>query len=530
MTDAPTTDPTFRLAPVLGALSMATDLADGHPPEKVLRTVTLAMGLARAHGIPGPELADTYYTALLLFLGCTAYAPDEARLGAGEDIALRRALGFADGASRWDTLTAAVEATAGRPLLPRLRGIGALLFDPDEATAYATAQCEVAVHLAGRLHMPSGVLAALAQKEERADGRGAPRGLAGGALTMPIRVVRLAHIAETALRVGGPALALETVRRRRGTQCDPELADRLLAEWPTLFAPLETASIWQAFLDAEPAPYREHPAHQLGALAETFGCFADLKSAWMRGHSMAVADLALHAAGLAGFPAAGARALWLAALLHDLGRVSVPNAIWDKPGPLELVERERVASAALHTRRILERAPPLAGIAELAAMAGERYDGSGHPRGLAGPALPREGRLLAAADVYVALTTPRAWRAAFPLGAAAEQLRDEARRGRLCADAVQAVLAATGQASHARRSIRPLGLSARELDVLRPLAQGRTNKEIAATLGISARTVGHHIASIFTKTGVTTRAGASLVAMEHRLLDLTTDSPTDDTP
>lgn len=97
-------------------------------------------------------------------------------------------------------------------------------------------------------------------------------------------------------------------------------------------------------------------------------------------------------------------------------------------------------------------------------------------------------------------------------------LVDEADAGRLGRSAVDAVLACTGHGRSVADVARPAGLTEREVDVLRLIARGRSNKEAARELGISAKTVGTHVEHIYAKAGVTTRAGATLFAMEHDLV------------
>jgi DNA-binding CsgD family transcriptional regulator len=142
-------------------------------------------------------------------------------------------------------------------------------------------------------------------------------------------------------------------------------------------------------------------------------------------------------------------------------------------------------------------------------------DGSGYHRGIGGTMLSTPARLLAAADAYHAMTQPRPYRDAFTPEDAAAQLRADVDAGRLDGDAADAVLTAAGHASgRARASAGPAGLTAREGDVLGLLAQGMSNKAIAAALGISAKTVGNHVEHIYSKLGVGNRAGAALRAME----------------
>ena len=118
-------------------------------------------------------------------------------------------------------------------------------------------------------------------------------------------------------------------------------------------------------------------------------------------------------------------------------------------------------------------------------------------------------RLLAAADVYAALVADRPHRPAFSRDEAARILRAEPG---LCPDAVEAVLDTPG-----RRATFPAGLSEREVEVLVLLARGLTNKQIAAELVVSPRTVQHHVAHVYAKIDRRTRAGAAMFAAEHGL-------------
>src|SRR5437879_12899448 len=87
----------MRLAELLGGVSLASDLANGFPPGKVLRTVVLAVEVGRRAGIDASTLRDAYYTTLLRFLGCTGFAHEEAHeFGAGNDIAVRNVMAMAD--------------------------------------------------------------------------------------------------------------------------------------------------------------------------------------------------------------------------------------------------------------------------------------------------------------------------------------------------------------------------------------------------------------------------------------------------
>jgi HD-GYP domain-containing protein (c-di-GMP phosphodiesterase class II) len=165
---------------------------------------------------------------------------------------------------------------------------------------------------------------------------------------------------------------------------------------------------------------------------------------------------------------------------------------------------------------VLERCPALAPLAPLAGSHHERIDGSGYHRGVRSSDLPFDARLLAAADALCELTEPRATRPALHLPVAAVELTAEARAGVLDADAVAVVLEAAGMPRP--RPSRPNDLTDREIAVLRLLARGLTNQQIAEELVLSTRTVGNHLAHVYDKIGRRTRAGAAVFAMEHGLL------------
>jgi DNA-binding CsgD family transcriptional regulator len=166
---------------------------------------------------------------------------------------------------------------------------------------------------------------------------------------------------------------------------------------------------------------------------------------------------------------------------------------------------------------MLRFSEPLAPLGAIALQHRERLDGSGYPRGLAGAAISRAARILGAADAYRAMREPRSYRPARDQDEAAAELRADVKAGRLDADAVEAVLGAAGHRVSRRRE-GPAGLTAREIEVLRLLARGLSNKQIAASLVIAPKTVGNHIEHIYAKTGASNRAGAGLFAMQQGLL------------
>jgi HD-GYP domain-containing protein (c-di-GMP phosphodiesterase class II)/DNA-binding CsgD family transcriptional regulator len=311
--------------------------------------------------------------------------------------------------------------------------------------------------------------------------------------------------------------AVAVARERSGSQFDPELVEVFCADAPLLFSDLDSLTTWPAVIDAEPALEIVLSDDELESALEAIADFTDLKSPWTIGHSRGVADLACAATEIYGVSDVDAKLVRRAGLVHDLGRLGVSNAIWDKRGPLTAAELERVRLHPYLTERMLASSVALAPIGAIAVQHHERLDGSGYPRGLSGDAITPAGRILAAADAYHAMTEARPHRAARGAEEAAAELRSGVRQARFDGDAAESVLQAAGHPAKRRRDW-PGGLTSREIEVLRLLVRGLSNKEIAEQLVISRKTAGSHVEHIYTKIGASNRAQASLFAIKHGLM------------
>ncbi|MEZ0068642.1 HD-GYP domain-containing protein (c-di-GMP phosphodiesterase class II) [Streptacidiphilus sp. MAP12-20] len=498
-----------RLAEVPAAVSLLTDAAMGAEPGDALRACRVALGFAQELGLPEPQTVDVYYASLLRHIGCTATAGDEAaRFGVAET-ELRPLLTVTDPARPTELLSCLRHAAASVPPGRRAALVLRLVTSGGWATAAQGATCEVAATLAGRLGLGPGVREALLQQYERWDGRGNPRGLTGEQIGLTARICSLAAQAVQLTAMLGPQAAV-TLLRRRGAWLGPELVHRFGQSGEELLASASEGDPCGEALAAEPGLHRLIDPAALPDVAGALGDLADLKSAWLRGHSRGVAALVQHA-----LP--GDETVALAALLHDLGRIAVPARIWDRPGPLTELEREAVELHAYHGERVLRRCAAFAACAPLVGRHHERLDGSGYHRQLSAADLSPEARLLAAADSFCALTEARPHRPPCLPAEAAGLLHSEARAGRLDASAVDAVLAAAGQ-QRRRPPSWPAGLSEREVEVLRLLARGCSNRDIATRLVISVRTAEHHVEHVYAKTGARSRPAAALFAMEQGLL------------
>ncbi len=506
------------LAELLAVLSLATDLGMGQPMEHVLRQCLIAVRLAERIGLGEADREVAYYTALIVWVGCHVDAYEQAKWF-GDDTVLKsdfRRVDLGPGAAR--QLFMLRHLGAGRPVLERARlGVAFLGEGRRSAEAMLENHWLAADDLAARLGLNQQVRDSVEQTFERWDGKGVPKGARGDEILITSRLVALADVIEVFHRSGGTDAAIAVAVERRGTQFDPRIVDVFAAEANSLLTGIDEGSSWDSVLAAEPATGPRLADQGLDAALEAIADFADVKSPFTIGHSRGVAELAGAAALTFGLGEQTGKLIRRAGLVHDLGRLGISNTIWDKPASLSHAETERVRLHPYLTARMLACSPALAPLAAIAIQHHERLDGSGYPSGLAGAGISLEGRVLAAADFYQARIEPRPHRPACTGDDAAAQLRAEVQAGRMDGEAAAAVLSVAGHRVSRRRT-GVAGLTAREVEVLRLLARGLSNKEIAERLFISSKTAGLHLENIYAKTGATNRALASLFAASHGLI------------
>jgi len=507
---------TVRLNELLAALSLACDAGNDFPIEKGLRNTLIATRLAADLRLDRERVSAIYYVGLLRFIGCSAYAHETAKIFP-DDNAMRGAMARVD--FRYPLEAMRQASTLGRGTLGAARAV-AVMATRGKALGEGMqrADCEVMIRGAERLGLTAAVARGLGDVYERWDGHGGPRGLRGDTIDISARILAVAHEAEIHYRISGLAGACAFIKRGAGGWFDPAIAASFVRHAGTLIEPLQQSSVWETVLEAEPQPHLHLTADRVEHVARLFADLADLKCAWTLGHSTAVAELAADAAGRLPLERADGEMVRAAGLLHDIGRLSVPTGIWNKPGPLSRAEWERVRLHPYYAERTLCQSPLLAPIGRLAAAHHERLDGSGYHRGVPGSMLSLPARVLAAADVYQAMCEPRSHRPRRTADAAADQIQQMARRGALDREAVRAVCEAAGHRLSKRTGGWPAGLSDREVEVLRHLARGESEKQIGARLFISPATVHTHVVHIYAKIGASTRATAALFAMEHDLL------------
>lgn len=513
----------FRRADFLMVLAYATDLATGQSRDFALRSCVLAMRLADLASLDVDERRNVYHQALLRYIGCNA---DTHLLASafGDEIALRQDLARIDMGNHSEIAETFVraftrvfkDASPAELALAVQQGLAEAM---QVSVPILAGHCEVAQRIGERIGLSGQMRENLGQLYERWDGQGLPRGLKGDAVKLAVRLVTLAQDAIVLTEAHGPETMAAMIAKRRGGAYEPELADLLLAHAGSLLRGLDGAVDRETILALEPLP---HALLDDEACEEAYLAIADMVDMRMPhtlGHSRAVAALADAAARQMGLPAQDIRELRWAAYTHDIGELAVPVSTWMRTGPLTIRETDAARLHPYHGERALVS---LGGdgkpVAALVLRHHERLDGSGYHRYARAPDLSPAARILAAAEAFQTAREVRPHRPALGDSAAATKLRGAIREGKLCADAVEAVLACAGQPARRSTAERAAGLTPREIEVLRLIASGLTAKEAAQRLEIAPKTADNHIQSLYSKIGVATRAAAALYALERGLV------------
>src|SRR5579862_1734443 len=435
---------TLRLSEIIAALSYALDLTEGQPPGHCLRACWIGMHIGQTLGFDPEALSDLYYALLLKDTGCSSNAARLWQLYGGDELRTKRDFKLVDSQSLLQLAGFVLDhAGPGEALRSRIKRVLNLYRNGEAlATELIHTRCERGANIAKRLGFGDAVSAAIFSLDEHWNGKGRPQGLHGTAIPINARIALLAQVVDVFNTVGGERAARAEVRRRSGSWFDPQVCDAFLAaaQDETFWPALRSERLEALVMALEPAARAIMiDEERLDSIAEAFADIIDAKSNFTYGHSQRVAHYAEIVALELGVSASRRRWLHRGALLHDIGKLAVSNAILDKPGPLDGREWDAVKKHAHFTEEILLRVRVFNELAPVAGAHHERLDGMGYPKSLAGDAISLETRIITAADIFDAITAARPYRQAIPVQEALaimERERDSAVDG-LCLDALK---------------------------------------------------------------------------------------------
>jgi putative nucleotidyltransferase with HDIG domain len=406
---------TLSVSSILSALSYALDLTEGHPRGHSARTCLIGMALGRVIGLPQQEQQDLFYALLLKDAGCSSNADRVFQVFGGDDQAAKRGAWEQD----WRTLRGKASyalkfAEPGGSLGARVKKLLALATGGRAlGRSIYQIRCERGADIAQALGFSKATAHAIRSMDEHWDGGGYPEGRKGQAIPILARIIGVAQVAEIFAEQDGPETALAVVRERRGRWFDPDLVRAFgdVAADAKLWERVASSELDREVAAVEPQVMQfAVDEERLDQIAAAFAWVVDAKSPFTYHHSERVAEFATSIAEHIGLSKAECVRVKRAGLLHDIGKLAVPNRILDKPGRLTSSEWEIVRLHPYYSYQILERVPVFGEFAFDASAHHERMDGRGYYRNLRGDQLSLCARILATADKYDALSADRPYR------------------------------------------------------------------------------------------------------------------------
>ena len=412
----------MRLSELLGALSMALDLTEGQPEGHSMRCCWIGMHIGRAMGLSDAALSDLYYTLLLKDLGCSSNAARICSHYLTDDLTFKRDFKLVNG-SLAQAMKFVLSHTGMKAGMAARFGaiIKGIQNSGDIACELIDTRCTRGSNIARRMRFSEDVAQGIQYLDEHWDGSGLPKGASGSFIPLNARIALLSQVVDVFHTASGPGAACQEVGNRSGSWFDPRVvaAFEQISSDVDFWMMLQSTEIDEAVFALEPQKIaRKVSEDYLDEVAAAFAQVIDAKSTFTSNHSERVMRYTDMIAEEMGCSDEKRRFLRRAALLHDIGKLGVSNAILDKPGKLDDEEWEQMKMHALNSEAILSRVGAFVDLAPIAGAHHERLDGTGYPYGLQGSEITMDTRILTTADIFDALSAERPYRGAMAVSQA----------------------------------------------------------------------------------------------------------------
>ncbi|HEX5322960.1 MAG TPA: HD domain-containing phosphohydrolase, partial [Capsulimonadaceae bacterium] len=393
-----------------------------------VRTCLIGMRIGSDFGLTGADLAGLHYGMLLKDAGGSSVSARMHGILSSEDVQSQGEVKIVN----WCSLSEAIRFAVAHTLpegtfMERANRVFAMIGAPSKLMGdMAHDRGNRGSEFAAGLGLGEQTGKAIYSLEEHWDGSGVPHGLKGEEIPVQARIGCLAQTLDVFVNAFGTGPAYEVINTRRGKWFDPALVDTA-----NRFA--QDTSFWK-IVRKRPQDgiaqlnrrFREASEDDIDTVCETFARIVDAKSPFTANHSHRVRDYASQIAEEFDFTPEKLTFIRRAALLHDIGKLAVPNTILDKEGKLTPDEFDCVKLHPYHTWQILRVIPGFARMAEVAGAHHERLDGSGYFRSLWANQLDQEMRILAVADAFDAMTAERPYKKPLDADEALKLLAKEA--------------------------------------------------------------------------------------------------------
>jgi len=407
---------------IISALTFAIDLTEGAVPGHALRTCILGMRIADAIQLPVKQQASLHSASMLKDVRFGSNSGRMSQVVGSPDPAMK--LGAK--VQNWtrphrptlDTVKLLWhEVLPESSALQRLARIGRIALTQHRNSAEMIAlRCERGADIAEKLGLSVETVQAIRALDEHWDGSGYPERLSGADIPLLARILGVAQHLDVCASERDQVAAIQALHERSNRWFDPTLVhvvnslDNRNVLWTKSLVSDGTDVARRLVLDLEPTENGLVLQSDVDRICEAFADVVDAKSPFTYRHSIGVADVATSMARVLQLAPDRVQLVRRAALLHDLGKLAVPNTILDKTEHLTSEEWEVVVQHPRLTREILSRIDSFGELAEVAGAHHEKLDGSGYPDGLTAQQLSLEARIVAVADVYQALIERRPYR------------------------------------------------------------------------------------------------------------------------
>lgn len=498
---------------ILISISIALDYANGRKPEFSLKLALVSVFLAKLSKCSKEQIELAYLSSLMKSIGCTSYSPEEAKIFSGDDISFKSVFSTVDSISHLDMLNHLRKLPTDNPWNELKMKFQLILEGKTVYKKIVEAHCDSARVLIQEIQLNPEISLIVNDFYERYDGRGIPKKKKKNEIHYVSRIISVAQYFVSFCESMGLDKIEKQLKGKSGKMFDPEVVTLLCNFLHELYILINSNTIYDDALSISPNIYVTH----LNSVALLISYLPDFKSRYTQTHSKRVSQLALYLAKSMKLSEEEQSKIYISALIMNVGMVCIPSGLLDKASTLNSSEKETIETHTYFTYQILKKSKILSPYLEYCISHHETLLGTGYHRRIKDLNLSQS--ILIYADKAIALSSERSYRKAFTKEEVLKILKTEIQVGKLEKSIFTHLEKYLGF-KNTKKSYKnnSFSLTEREIEVLKLIAKGNTNKQIASQLKLSDRTVQHHTIHIYEKMGVKSRSSAIILGIKEKII------------